>query len=375
MTVYSINLDVIGRYASGHDRPYRSQVVTSTSRELEQLPGLRARILQGRAQRRASMRKEPDMSETEIFVGVDVSKARLDVAVRPSGDMLTGPYDQAGLAGLVVRLQAGQPVAVVLEATGDLECTVVSALAAAGLPVHVVNPRQVRDFARATGRLAKTDALDAQILAQFGEVLRPAPRSLPDDATQALSADLARRRQLLEMLIAEKQRHNQAAARLKPGIATPIAWLTAALQRVDADLTIAIRHSPVWREQDDLLQSMPGVGPGLSRTMLAELPELGTVSSKPLAALVGIAPLNRDSGTLRGKRTIWGGRAVVRTALYMAALAATKWNPVIKAFSYQLLARGKAQKAALVACMHKGLIILNAMVKQRTPWRANAQQA
>jgi len=315
------------------------------------------------------------MSETQIFVGVDVSKARLDVAVRPSGDMLTVRHDESGIAGLITRLQAWQPTAVVLEATGDLECTVVSALAAAGLPVHVVNPRQVREFARATGRLAKTDALDAQILAQFGEVLRPAPRSLPDEATQALSADLARRRQLLEMLIAEKQRHSQAAARLKPGIATPIAWLTAELQRVDADLTLAIRHSPVWREQDDLLQSMPGVGPGLSRTMLAELPELGTLSSQQLAALVGIAPLNRDSGTLRGKRTIWGGRAVVRTALYMAALAATKWNPVIKAFYHQLLARGKAKKAALVACMHKLLIILNAMVKQRTPWRANAQQA
>lgn len=321
------------------------------------------------------MGKEPDMRETKIFVGVDVSKARLDVAVRPSGDMLTVRHDESGIAGLITRLQAWQPTAVVLEATGDLECTVVSALAAAGLPVHVVNPRQVREFARATGRLAKTDALDAQILAQFGEVLRPAPRALPDEATQALSAALARRRQLLELLIAEKQRHSQAAARLKPGIATHITWLTAELQRVDADLTLAIRHSPVWREQDDLLQSMPGVGPGLSRTMLAELPELGTLSSKQLAALVGIAPLNRDSGTLRGKRTIWGGRAVVRTALYMAALAATKWNPVIKAFYHQLLARGKAKKVALVACMHKLLIILNAMVKQRTPWRATAQQA
>ena len=321
------------------------------------------------------MGQEPDMRETKIFVGVDVSKARLDVAVRPSGDMLTVRHDESGIAGLITRLQAWQPTAVVLEATGDLECTVVSALAAAGLPVHVVNPRQVREFARATGRLAKTDALDAQILAQFGEVLRPAPRALPDEATQALSAALARRRQLLEMLIAEKQRHSQAAARLKPGIATHITWLTAELQRVDADLTLAIRHSPVWREQDDLLQSMPGVGPGLSRTMLAELPELGTLSSKQLAALVGIAPLNRDSGTLRGKRTIWGGRAVVRTALYMAALAATNWNPVIKAFYHQLLARGKAKKVALVACMHKLLIILNAMVKQRTPWRATAQQA
>ena len=315
------------------------------------------------------------MSETKLFVGVDVSNARLDVAVRPSGDMLTVRPDEAGIAGLITRLQAWQPTAVVLEATGDLECTVVSALAAAGLPVHVVNPRQVREFARATGRLAQTDALDAQILAQFGEVLRPAPRALPDEATQALSAALARRRQLLEMLIAEQQRHSQAAARLTPGIATHIAWLTAERQRVDGDLTLAIRQSPVWREQDDLLQSMPGVGPGLSRTMLAEWPELGTLSSKQLAALVGIAPLNRDSGTLRGKRTIWGGRAVVRTARYMAALAATKWNPVIKAFYHQLLARGKAKNVALVACMHKLLIILNAMVKQRTPWRATAQQA
>jgi transposase len=321
------------------------------------------------------MGKEPEMSETEIVVGVDVSNARLDVAVRPSGDRLTVRHDEPGIASLITRLQAWQPTAVVLEATGDLECTVVSALAAAGLPVHVVNPRQVRDFARATGQLAKTDALATQILAQFGEVLRPTPRSLPDEATQALSAALARRRQLLEMLIAEKQRHSQAAARLNPGIATHIVGLTAELQRVDADLTLAIRQSPVWREQDDLLQSRPGVGPGLSRTLLAELPELGALPSKPLAALVGIAPLNRDSGTLRGTRTIWGGRAVVRTALYMAALAATKWNPVIKAFYHQLLARGKAKKAALVACMHKLLIILNAMVKQRTPWRANAQQA
>jgi transposase len=315
------------------------------------------------------------MSETGIFVGVDVSKARLDVAVRPSGDTVTVPYDEAGLAGLVVQLQTWQPVAVVLEATGDLESAVVSALAAAGLPVHVVNPRQVRDFARATGRLAKTDALDAQILAQFGEVLRPAPRPLPDEATQALSAVLTRRRQLIEMLTAEKNRLSQTRPSLRKRLEVHIEWLTRELRRVDADLDTAIRHSPVWREQDDLLQSMPGVGPGLSRTMLAELPELGTLSSKQLAALVGVAPHNRDSGTLRGTRTIWGGRAVVRTALYMATLVATKWNPVIKAAYHQFLARGKAKKVALVACMHKLLIILNAMVKYRTPWRATAQQA
>jgi transposase len=312
------------------------------------------------------------MSATQIFVGVDVSKARLDVAVRPSGETLTVRYDEAGIAGLVTRLHTWQPAAVVFEATGDLESAVVSAVAAAGVPVHVVNPRQVRDFARATGRLAKTDTLDAQILAQFGEVLRPAPRPLPDEATRALSADLARRRQLIEMLTAEKNRLRHARPSLRQRITAHIEWLTRELRRLDTDLDTAIRHSPVWREQDDLLQSMPGVGPGLSRTMLAELPELGTVSSKQLAALVGVAPHNRDSGTLRGTRTIWGGRAVVRTALSMAALAATKWNPVIKAFYHQLLARGKAKKAALVACMHKLLSILNAMAKHRTPWRANA---
>ncbi len=314
------------------------------------------------------------MSETEIFVGVDVSKARLDVAVRPSGDILTVRHDEPGIASLVGRLQAWQPAAVVLEATGDLESAVVSALAAAGLPGHVVNPRQVREFARATGRLAKTDVLDAQLLAQCGEVLRPAPRPLPDEATQALSADLARRRQVREMLMAEKQRHSQAAARLTPGIATHIAWLTAELQRVDADLTSAIRHSLVWREQDDLLQRIPGVGRGLSRTLLADLPELGTLSSKQLAALVGIAPLNRASGTLRGNRKMWGGRAVVRTARSMAALAATKWNPVIQALYHRLVAAGKPKKVALVAGMHKLLTIVNAMVTQRTPWRVTAQQ-
>ncbi len=197
------------------------------------------------------------MRETQMFVGVDVSKARLDVAVRPSGDTVTVPYDEAGIAGLVTRLQAWQPAAVVLEATGDLESAVVSALAAAGLPVHVVNPRQVRAFARATGRLAKTDALDAQLLAQFGEVLRPVPRPLPDEATQALSAVLTRRRQLIEMLTAEKNRLSQARPSLRKRITAHIEWLTSELRRVEADLDTAIRHSPVWREQDDLLQSMP----------------------------------------------------------------------------------------------------------------------
>ncbi len=266
-----------------------------------------------------------------------------------------------------------RPAAIVLEATGGLELPLVSALVAASLPVHVVNPRQVREFARATGRLAKTDALDAQILAQFAEVLRPAPRPLPDEATQALSALVTRRRQLIEMLTAEKNRRSRAPKRLRERIEIHIDWLTQELTGVDRELTTAIRQSPVWREQDDLLRSLPGVGPVLSRTMLAELPELGTLSPKQLAALVGVAPHNRDSGTLRGKRTIWGGRTVVRTVLYMAALVATKWNPIIKTFYERLVAAGKAKKVALVACMHKLLTIMNAMVKQRTPWRQHAQ--
>jgi len=314
------------------------------------------------------------MTESVVFVGIDVSKAQLDVAVRPSGAEWSVPYTEAGIATLVEQLSPMRPAAVVLEATGDLEGALVSALVAVGLPVQVVNPRQVRDFARATGRLAKTDALDARLLAQFAEAVRPTPRLLPDAATQALSAVLTRRRQLLEMLTAEKNRRSSAAKRLQKQIDAHIDWLIADLARVDAELDATIRQSPVWREQDDLLQSIPGVGPGLSRTLLAELPELGTLAPKPLAALVGVAPHNRDSGTVRGKRTIWGGRAVVRTALYMAALVATKWNPVIRAFYQRLLTAGKAKKVALVACMHKLLNILNAMVKQKTPWRANGVQ-
>ena len=313
------------------------------------------------------------MTEPAVFVGIDVSKARLDVAVRPSGEAQSVPQSETGLATLITKLSALRPTAIVLEATGGLEVPLVSALVAAGLPVQVLNPRQVREFARATGRLAKTDALDAQVLAQFAEVLRPAPRVLPDEATHALSALLTRRRQLVEMLTAEKNRRGSAPMPLRKRIEAHIDLLTHELTVVEGELATAIRQSPVWREQDELLQSLPGVGPGLSRTVLAELPELGTLSPKQLAALVGVAPHNRDSGTLRGTRTIWGGRAVVRTALYMAALVAKKWNPVIKAFYERLVAAGKAKKVALVACMHKLLTIMNAMLKHRTPWRAHVQ--
>ena len=263
----------------------------------------------------------------------------------------------------------GQPAGLVLEATGGLEVPLASALAVAGIPVAVVNPRQVRDFAKATGRLAKTDAIDAQTLARFAEAVRPAPRPLPDEAAQAFSALLTRRRQLIEMLVAEQNRMQRAPRPIQPQIQAHVTWLKQQLAALDEDLTHRIQSTPIWREQEDLLRSVPGIGPVVSRTLLAELPELGTLTHKQIAALVGVAPLNRDSGTLRGRRTTWGGRAVVRAALYMSTLVATKHNPVIKVFYQRLRAAGKAPKVALVACMRKLVTILNAIVKHRTPWR------
>jgi transposase len=308
------------------------------------------------------------MTAPAVFVGIDVSKARLDVALRPTGDGWAVANDERGIAVLVDRLRGLSPTLIVLEATGGLELPPTGTLAAAGLPVVVVNARQVRDFAKATGRLAKTDALDAAILAQFAEAVRPALRPLPDAATQALSALLTRRRQLLEMRTAEQNRLGSARSQVHKGIRAHITWLEHRLADLDLDLGRTIRESPVWREKEDLLQSTPGVGPVLARTLLADLPELGTLNRKQVAALVGVAPLNRDSGTLRGRRTIWGGRAPVRAALYMSALAATRFNPVIKAFYQRLCAAGKAKKVALTACMHKLLLILNAMMKHGTPW-------
>lgn len=308
------------------------------------------------------------MTSAPVFVGIDVSKDQLDVALRPSAERWAVANDDAGIATLVDRLRALTPALIVLEATGGLELPLTGALAV-GLPVVVVNPRQVRDFAKATGKLAKTDALDAAVLAQFAEAVRPALRPLPDAAMQELSGLLARRRQLLEMRTAEQNRLGMARPPVRKGIRAHIAWLDRHLAQTDDDLARAIRESPVWREKDDLLQSAPGVGPGLARTLLADLPELGTLNRKQIAALVGVAPLNRDSGTLRGRRSVWGGRAHVRAALYMSALAATRYNPVIRAFYQRLCAAGKPKKVALTACMHKLLGILNSMVKHRTPWR------
>ena len=309
------------------------------------------------------------MKDVLTFVGIDVSKARLDVALHPTGATHSVANDANGIKTLVEQLRAVKPLLVVLEATGGIERAVVRALVAAELPVTVTNPRQVRDFAKATGQLAKTDVLDAQILARFAEAVRPALRPLPDEITLELRALIGRRRQITEMLTAEKNRLSRAPRRVQKRIEAHIRWLQSELERADEDLDQTIRQSPVWREQEDLLKSVPGIGPVVSRTVLAELPELGNLNRKQIAALVGVAPLNWDSGLLRGRRAVWGGRSHVRTALYLAALTASRRNPVIRDFYKRLRAAGKAPNVALVACMRKLLVILNAMIRHRVPWR------
>ena len=263
----------------------------------------------------------------------------------------------------------------VLEASGGLELPLVTALAATSLPVVVVNPRQVRDFARATGRLAKTDSLDAAVLAHFAEAVRPPLRPLRDAETQVLSSLVARRQQVMTMLVAERNRLSSAAMAVRPSIEAHIAWLKQQLDDLDQGLRQALRQSPVWREKDDLLRSVPGIGNQISLTLLAYLPELGTLNRRQIAALVGVAPFNRDSGTLRGKRTVWGGRARVRTALYMGALVASRFNPVIRDFYQRLLSAGKPKKLALTACMRKLLIILNSMTKNGSSWNHAATKS
>jgi transposase len=307
-------------------------------------------------------------NRTPVFVGIDVAKAHLDVASDAPGEPWQVANDEAGIAALVGRLQPLQPTLVVVEATGDLEAAVAAALAEAGIPVAIVNPRQVREFARASGRLAKTDRLDAQILARFAAVMQPPVRALPDADAQALTAVLTRRRQVQAMLVAEQHRVATAAAVVRPQIEAHIAWLQGQRGELDHELRQQVRQSPLWQAQATLLQSVPGVGPIVATTLLAELPELGRLGQKPLAALVGVAPLNQDSGRLRGKRHVWGGRAQVRSVLYMAALSATKFNPVIRDQYTRLCAQGKAKKVALVACMHKLLTLLNALLTKNETW-------
>lgn len=308
------------------------------------------------------------MSDSPVFVGIDVAKAELVTGLRPTAESFAVPNDDAGIAAVVKRLKLLSPALIVLEATGGYETAAVASLAAAGLPVVVANPRQVRDFAKATGQLAKTDRVDAFILALFAERVRPPVRPLPDEQTRMLDALLTRRRQLQEMLTAEKNRFAHAQDPVRRDIANHIRWLERRVADVDKDLDQTIQQSPVWRAKENLLRSVPGVGPVVSRTLMADLPELGALDRKKIAALVGVAPLARDSGTMRGRRRVWGGRAPVRAVLYMGTLVATKHNPVIRDFYARLVAAGKPKKVALTACMRKLLTILNAMVRSNTRW-------
>lgn len=308
------------------------------------------------------------MEASRISVGIDVSKAQLDVEIRPSGEKQSFANDKVGIKALVKWLAKIAPTLIVLEATGGYERQVMRALVSADLPAVVVNPRQVRDFAKATGQLAKTDSIDAGVLAHFAEVIRPALRPLPDAVTLELRALTSRRRQLLEMIAAENNRLEMASKAVRKSIHAHIGYLEQALERINQELDRAIEQSPIWKENEDLLRSAKGIGPVTSRTLLAELPELGTLDRKQIAALVGVAPFNRDSGSLKGRRSIWGGRAPVRGALYMATLVATRRNPVIRDFYNRLIAKGKLFKVALVACMRKLLTILNSMIKHKTRW-------
>jgi transposase len=309
------------------------------------------------------------MLPPQVFVGIDVAKAQLDIALRPTGTRWTVTNDDAGIAELVTRLQGIGPQLIVLEATGGFQRAVVAALAAAALPVVVVNPRQARDFAKATGQVAKTDALDARALAHCADAIRPTPRPIPEAQTEERRARLARRRQRIAMRTAEPNRLGSAPRRLQADIEAHSTWLDTRLAALDDDLDTTLRTSPVWREQEELLRSVPGIGPVCARTLVLDLPELGTLTRQRLAALVGVAPFHRDSGTMRGTRSVWGGRAHVRTTLYMSTLVAVRYNPVLKRFYERLCAAGKAKKVALTACMRKLLTILNAMVKHHTPWQ------
>jgi transposase len=314
------------------------------------------------------------MSKVERAVGIDVSKGLLDVAVLPEGESWSATNDEEGISQIVKRLKSLRPRLVVLEATGGMETALVGAAATARLPVVVVNPRQVRDFAKSVGALAKTDGIDARVLARFAEAVRPEVRPLKDKEASQFSALTARRRQLVEMLTAEKNRLATGPEAIHPSIEEHIEWLEQRLTEINGKLKKAIKKSPVWRAKDQLLRTVPGVGSVFSVTLVAGLPELGALNRKRIAALVGVAPFNRDSGKYRGRRCIWGGRGSVRAVLYMATLAATRFNPVIRAFYLRLCAAGKEKKVALTACMRKLLTILNAMVKTGTPWQPRSEQ-
>jgi transposase len=310
------------------------------------------------------------MSENvvECFVGIDVAKNTLDMRIEPAGTVLRVSYDNAGVGQICQRLTEVGPTLIVMEATGGLETRLASELAAQGLPVAVVNPRQVRDFAKATGQLAKTDRIDAAVLCAFARAIRPAVRPIKDADTRELDEGVTRRRQLVEMRVQETLRLGSASKRQQKSLQAHIAWLDKRIEEIDIDLTARLRKSDVWRAKDDLLRSIPGIGAVTSRTMLAKCPEVGQLNRREIAALVGLAPLCDDSGKHRGKRFIWGGRADVRAVLYMAAVSAIRCNPTIKAFAERLKKAGKPAKVVIVACMRKLLTIINTMIKNRSPW-------
>jgi transposase len=315
-----------------------------------------------------------DVMDEPVVIGVDVSKASLVIAVHPSQDTWTTATTPREIEGLVARLHAYRPQLVVMEATAGYELPLAAACAAVSLPVAIVNPRQVRAFAQAVGRTAKTDEIDAGVLALFGARMAPEPRAIPDAETQALAGLVTRRRQLLEMLGAERRRLDQAppTGPITRDLRNHIRWLERRVADVDDEIGTAVQQSPMWRVHDDLLRSVPGIGPITARTLLAELPELGRLDRRAIAALVGVAPFNCDSGQCRGRRHIWGGRASVRAALYMAALVATRHNAVLASFYRRLRDLGKPAKVALVAVMRKLLTILNAMIKHQCPWNPKA---
>jgi transposase len=309
------------------------------------------------------------------FVGIDVSKATLDVVVRPTGERHQRSNDADAIAVLVTRLRRLRPRLVVCEATGGWERLLVTNLLSARLPVVVINPRQVRDFAKATGQLAKTGRLDAEIIARFAEAVKPEPRPLPDADAQALDELVSRRQQLIEMRTAESNRRRLASGRMRGQLDEHLAWLDRQIQDLDRALDATLRNSPVWRDQADVLRSVTGVGTILSATLLAGLPELGHLNHKQIAALVGVAPFNRDSGPWHGQRQIWGGRGPIRAVLYMATLSAVRTNVRLRSFYQRLIQAGKPRKVALVACMHKLLTILNAMSRDHRPWRTAVARA
>jgi transposase len=311
------------------------------------------------------------MNQPLYWIGIDVAKAHLDVHVRPTAELFQVPNTTEGIAQLVQRLEPLQPRLVILEATGGLEFPAAVALNQAQLPVAIVNPRQVRDFAKATGKRAKTDALDAAVLAHFAEAIQPPVSSIADEDSQRMAELVARRRQIVEMLTAEKNRLGTVRGSVRQDIEAHLEWLENRLAELESQLQQAIRQSPLWLERVNLLRSVPLLGDVTSTTLLVNLPELGSLSHKQISCLVGLAPLNHDSGKHRGKQVIWGRRAQVRAVLYMATLVATRCNPVIKTFYERLCQKGKPKKVALTACMHKLLIILNAMVKSATPWQPN----